>query len=74
MATNNGEYSDSGSPVRTDPFDLGPDFIKYGYRDCWIVLDRMYVSPEAQEERFVVELFVDQPNSLECGDWRAWDD
>ncbi|KAK4497365.1 hypothetical protein PRZ48_011816 [Zasmidium cellare] len=74
IASNNGEYSDSGGPVRTDAFDLGPDFAKYGYRDCWIVLDRMYVSSEAQEEQFVVEVFVDQPNSLDCGDWRAWDD
>ncbi|KAF7196103.1 Calpain-like protease palB/RIM13 [Pseudocercospora fuligena] len=74
IASNNGEYSESAGAVRTDPIDLGPDFWKMGYRDCWIVLDRMYVSSESQEERFQVELFLDQPDAVDVGVWRAWDD
>ena len=75
MASNGGEYSDSAGAVRTEPLDISQDMIfRYGYRECWIVLDRMYVWTEAQEERFAVELFVDQPDAVEVGVWRAWED
>ncbi|SMR63707.1 unnamed protein product [Zymoseptoria tritici ST99CH_3D1] len=74
IASHGGEYADSSAAVRTNPLDLGPDFVKYGYRDCWLVVDRMYVSSEEQEEGFAVELFVDQPNAVEVGGWRAWED
>lgn len=75
MTSNGGEYSDSAGAVRTEPLDISQDMIfRYGYRECWIVLDRMYVSTEAQEERFAVELFVDQPGAVEVGVWRAWED
>lgn len=74
IASNGGEYADSSGSVRTDPMDFGPDLRKYGHRECWIVLDRMYVSSETGEESFKVELFVDRPEALEVGVWRAWDD
>jgi hypothetical protein len=74
IASHGGEYADSSAAVRTDPIDLGPDFVKYGYRDCWLVVDRMYVSSEAQEESFALELLVDQPDAVEVGGWRAWED
>lgn len=74
IASNGGDYADSSGLVRTDPLDLGPEFRKYGHRDCWLVLDRMYVSSETQEERFGVELFVDRPEAVEVGVWRAWED
>jgi hypothetical protein len=74
MVSHGGEYADSSAAVRTDPLDLGPDFVKYGYRDCWLVVDRMYVSSEEQEEGFAVDLFVDQPNAVDVGEWRVWED
>lgn len=75
IASNGGEYADSSGLVRTDPIDLGPEFIRRaGYRDCWLVLDRMYVSSETREERFGVEVFVDRPGGVEVGVWRAWED
>ncbi|CAK3965009.1 related to Calpain-like protease palB RIM13 [Lecanosticta acicola] len=75
IASNGGEYSDSAGAVRTEPIDLSQEhYRRYGYRDCWIVLDRMYVSSESQDERFSVELFVDQPDAIEVGVWRAWED
>ena len=72
IASGGGEYSDAAHGIRTEDIDLSPDMRKYG--DCWLVLDRMYVSAEAQEERYSVELFVDQPDAVECGVWRAWED
>ncbi|CZT15376.1 related to Calpain-like protease palB/RIM13 [Ramularia collo-cygni] len=73
-ASNGGDYADSSGLVRTEPVDLGPNFRRYGHRDCWLVLDRMYVSEETREERFAVELFVDRPDAVEVGVWRAWED
>lgn len=73
IASGGGEYADSSSGVRTDDFDLSPADVQR-HKDLWLVLDRMYVSSEAQDERYAVELFVDQPDALGCGVWRAWDD
>ena len=72
IASNGGEYSDSAGGIRTEDIDLKPDFRRYG--DIWMVLDRMYVNTEGREERVSVELFVDQPYSVECGVWREFDD
>ena len=72
IASNDGEYSDSAGGIRTQDIDLKPDLRRYG--DIWIVLDRMYASAEGHEERMAVELFVDQPDAVSCGVWRAFDD
>ncbi|KAK5135009.1 hypothetical protein LTR08_005669 [Meristemomyces frigidus] len=72
VASGGGEYADSAGGIRTEDIDLSPEMKRYG--DMWLVLDRMYVSSEAQEELFTVELFVDQPDGVGCGVWRAWDD
>ncbi|KAK4540862.1 hypothetical protein LTR36_008804 [Oleoguttula mirabilis] len=72
VASNGGEYADSAGGIRTEDIDLSPEMKRYG--DMWLVLDRLYASSEGQEERFSVELFVDQPDAVECGVWRAWDD
>lgn len=73
IASNGGAHADSSDLVRTNPLDLGPDFRRYRHQECWLVLDRMYVSPETQEERFSVELYVDRPEAVDVGVWRAWD-
>ena len=72
IASKSGEYSDCAGGIRTEEIDLGPDIRRYG--EIWIVLDRMYASAEKREERYSVELFVDQPDSVSVGVWRAWDD
>lgn len=72
IASSGGQYADSAGDVRTEDIDLSPDMKRYG--DMWLVLDRMYVSSEGQDERFSVELFIDQPDAVSCGVWRAWDD
>ena len=73
IASGGGEYADASSGVRTDDIDIGPADVQR-HRDLWLVLDRMYVSSESQEEMLAVELFVDQVDGLACGVWRAWDD
>ena len=72
IISGDGEYSDNASGVRTEDIDLRPDMRRSG--DIWLVLDRMHVNAEALEERFTVEMFVDQPDALVCGVWRSWDD
>ncbi|KAK5125229.1 hypothetical protein LTR85_000905 [Meristemomyces frigidus] len=72
VASNGGEYADSAVGIRTEDVDLSPEMKRYG--DMWLVLDRMYAGFDEQEERFSVELFVDQPDAVGCGVWRAWDD
>jgi hypothetical protein len=75
MASNNGEYTDtSGDAVRTDAIDLNTDFLKWGFQACYLVLDRIYVSSEKSEERFREELYMDQPDAIQVGEWRAWED
>ncbi|PPJ57684.1 hypothetical protein CBER1_00142 [Cercospora berteroae] len=75
IESNNGEYSDtSGGAVRTDAIDLGPNDRMLVSQGCMLVLDRMYVSSENLEETFQVELYMDQPNAIAVGPWRAWDD
>ncbi|KAK5734611.1 cysteine protease [Elasticomyces elasticus] len=73
IASNEGEYADCSGSVRTDDIDLSPEMLRRG-ESLWIVLDRMYTSTDAREERFAVELFLDQPEALACGVWRTWDD
>ena len=73
IASNGGDYVDCGSGARTEDIDLRPELTQRG-DGLWLVLDRRYVSAEAQEERFTVELYVDQPNTLTCGVWRAWEE
>lgn len=72
VSSNDGEYSDCAGGIRMDDIDLSPEMRRQG--ELWIVLDRIYASTEDSEERLVVELFVDQPNSIASGDWQAWDD
>lgn len=75
IASNNGEYTDtSGDAVRTEAIDLSTDYLKWGYQACYLVLDRIYVSSERPEERFHVELFMDQPDAIQVGVWTAWED
>lgn len=67
------EYSDStAGGIQTDDLDLEPNMRRLG--DLWLVLERMYAHSQAPEERFGVELFVDQPSAVEWGTWRATDD
>ncbi|KAK4556404.1 cysteine protease [Recurvomyces mirabilis] len=73
IASNGGEYADCGSGVRMEDIDLRPELTQQG-DGLWLVLDRRYVSAEAQEERFTVELHVDQPDVVACGVWRAWEE
>ena len=72
-----GEYSDSSAGgIQTDDLDLDPGFLRRR-GDVWLVLERMYAHSSAQqvsEERFAVELFVDQPGAVEWGGWRGWED
>lgn len=72
ISSGNGEYSDATSGIRTEDFDLSPDLTRFG--DSWLVLDRMSVSSEDRDERFAVDLYVDQPDGLVCGVWKAWND
>lgn len=72
IASGGGEYADSRGGIRTEDIDLSPDLLQAG--DCWLVLDRMYVSAEGQEERYSVDLFADNPGALAVGVWRSWDD
>lgn len=75
IASNGGDFSDSAGSIRTEPIDLSYNEIRrFGHGDCWIVLDRMSVSSDNQEERFRIEIFADQPDAIDCGVWRAWDD
>jgi calpain-7 len=68
-----GEYSDSSAGgIQTDDLDIEPNMRRLG--DVWLVLERMYAHSQVPEERFGVELFVDQPGAVEWGDWRATDD
>ncbi|GAB1743442.1 hypothetical protein NU219Hw_g9271t1 [Hortaea werneckii] len=73
-ASGGGEFADSSNGVRTDDVDISPADRQRHPGDLWLVLERMYVSAEAQEERFGVELLVDQPDGVTCGAWRAWND
>lgn len=67
------EYSDSSAGgIQTDDLDIDPSMRRLG--DIWLVLERMYAHSQVPEERFGVELFVDQPGAVEWGDWRAVDD
>lgn len=75
IASNNGEYVDTtGGAVRTEPIDLAPNDRVLRAKGCFLVLDRMYVSSENSEEKFKVELFMDQPDAIQIGVWRAWED
>jgi calpain-7 len=71
IASGNGEFSNSAGGVRTEDVELKPEMKKYG--DLWLVLDRMYPGSEQEEERYSVELFVDTPQGIACGVWRAMD-
>lgn len=73
-ASGGGEFADSSIGVRTDDVDISPADRQRHPGDLWLVLERMHVSAEAQEERFGVELLVDQPDGVTCGAWRAWED
>ncbi|KXL44611.1 hypothetical protein M433DRAFT_68117 [Acidomyces richmondensis BFW] len=72
VSSGNGEYSDTTAGVRTEDLDVSPEMRRLG--DIWLVLDRMYVSSDAQEDQFSIDLYVDQPDGLSCGDWRTWND
>ncbi|KAI7254478.1 hypothetical protein KC335_g14413, partial [Hortaea werneckii] len=74
VTSGGGEFADSSTGVRTDDVDVSPADLQRFPGDLWLVLERMYVSAEAQEERFGVELLVDQPDGVTCGAWRAWED
>ena len=71
------QHSDSSAGgIQTDDLDLDPGFLRRR-GDVWLVLERMYAHSSAQqvgEERFAVELFVDQPGAVEWGGWRGWED
>ena len=70
-----GEYADSGAgALQTDEFDLSPDIRRYGFTECWLVLDRLNASSEMQEESFTIELYTDQRDALVIGVWRALQD
>lgn len=67
------EYSDSSAGgIQTDDLDLDPNMRRFG--DIWLVLKRMYAQSQVHEEKFLVELFVDQPGAVELGAWKALDD
>ncbi|KAK0794262.1 cysteine protease [Friedmanniomyces endolithicus] len=72
-ASNGGEYADCNGGVRTGEMDLALETLRHGEK-LWLVLDRMYTSTDAREERFGVVIFLDQPDALACGPWRTWDD
>ncbi|KAK3115596.1 cysteine protease [Teratosphaeriaceae sp. CCFEE 6253] len=72
-ASNDGEYADCVGGVRTQDMVLTPQILRRG-EGLWLVVDRMYASTDAQKQRIGVELFVDQPDALDCGPWQAWDD
>lgn len=72
VISNEGEYSNSASGVRTEALDLRPDMWRFG--EVWLVLERMYVSSEARMESYAVELFADQPAAVVGGAWQGWDD
>lgn len=76
VASNNGEYTDtSGDAVRTEAIDFSTEFItKYNYQSAYLVLDRIYVSSDNSEERFHVQLFMSEPDAIQVGVWRAWED
>ncbi|KAI6813258.1 cysteine proteinase [Hortaea werneckii] len=74
VTSGGGDFADSSNGVRTDDVDISPADLHRFPGDLWLVLERMYVSAEAQEERFGVELLVDQPDGVTCGAWRAWGD
>jgi len=69
-----GDYSDAGAGgIQTEDVDLGPEMLRRG--DIWLVLERMYVSnSQEKEERYGVEVYVDQPGAMQWGYWREWDD
>ena len=68
-----GEYSDSSAGgIQTDDLDIEPNMRRLG--DVWLVLERMYAHSQVPDEKFGVELFVDQPGAVEWGAWRATDD
>ena len=70
--SNEGEHSDSAGGIRTEDMDFVPDMRRFG--EMWLILDRMPVSSDGREERVTVELFVDQPDAVSCGEWRAVDE
>lgn len=72
IASNGGEYCSAAGGIRTEDIDLNPALRRLG--ELWIVLDRMYAGVETSEERFSMELFVDRPDAVTYGVWRAWDD
>ncbi|KAM0716153.1 hypothetical protein Q7P37_008667 [Cladosporium fusiforme] len=72
-SSSGGEYSDSSAGgIQTDDLDIDPSMRRLG--DLWLVLERMYVHAQVPEERFGVELFVDQPGAIAWEAWRATDD
>ncbi|WPH04362.1 Hypothetical protein R9X50_00725200 [Acrodontium crateriforme] len=66
------EYTDSAEDIRVPELDLTPAMKRYG--DIWLVIERMYATTEGHDERFSIELLVDQPDSVEFGTWNFWDD
>ncbi len=72
VSSNEGEYSDNAGGIRTEDIDLKPDFRRFG--EIWIVLERTSVNAEVREERLSVELFVDQPDAVSCGEWREFEE
>ena len=62
----------SAGGIQTDDLDIEPNMRRLG--DVWLVLERMYAHSQVPDEKFGVELFVDQPGAVEWGAWRATDD
>lgn len=73
IASNVGQYADAAGDVRTEDLDLYPEMVRRG-EALWLVLDRVAGSAGTREESFHVELYVDQPDALDSGVWRGWDD
>lgn len=72
VASNGGDFSDSAGGIRTEDVDLDRSILSYG--EMSLVMDRMYASAGESEERFSVELYMDQPNAVSCGVWRSIDE
>jgi hypothetical protein len=85
--SNEGEYADGRHPIRTEMVDLSPSStLRTGVheptwrggrqpRECWLVLERMYVHPTAETsdvEKFGVEISTDSLDGVVCGQWVDW--
>jgi hypothetical protein len=85
--SNEGEYADGRHPIRTEMVDLSPSStLRMGVheptwrggrqpRECWLVLERMYVHPTAETsdvEKFGVEISTDSLDGVVCGQWVDW--